>query len=205
MVPPPNEEMDYVLPSTKSQIQVLARYPELRRLYLAHLARFGSFTGAASYIRMRHETVDYFARTHPWFHKQMLDARNAHKDLIEQTIHRRAIDGWDEPKFGKSGIVGHVRRFSDQLLLAYARRHVPEYRESEVIRTSVQGEVIHKHKVEAKVLTPEQRAALRLLMGDEEEEAIEEPEVIKKITVEPSTNGHHPQNGTNGTNGTPHA
>lgn len=184
---PTADPTNYIVPEGQRQIQFLARYPELRKLYLQHLAKYGSRSGAAAYIRVAHDAVTNFAARNPWFEEQRMAAELAHKDLIDKTIHQRAIDGWNEPRFGKFGVMGHVRRFSDQLLIAYARRHIPEYREGDVTRTTVDGEVVHKHKVDVKALTPAQREALRLLVGANEEE----PEQIKQITVEPSTNGHH--------------
>lgn len=187
----------YIVPEGQRQIQFLARYPELRRLYLQHLAKYGSRTAAAAYIRVAHDAVTNFAARNPWFGEQREAAERAHKDLIEKTIHQRAIEGWDEPRFGKTGVVGTVRRFSDQLLVAYARRHIPEYREGDRTTQLVAGEVTHKHQVDARELTPQQREALRLLLGPQEEQT----EVIKQITLEePSTNGVS----TNGTNGTHH-
>jgi hypothetical protein len=180
---------------------VLMRYPELRRLFLKHLSRYGNITAAAHHIRVSVETVETFRRAHPWFQAQMDEAHQAHTALIEQTIHSRAIDGWLEPRFGKFGVQGHVRRFSDALLIAYAKRHVKEYREGDVQRTEVSGVVNHQHAVAADQLTPEQREALRKLLGDPEEVkpaqiTLSEPSANGKHA--PSTNGVH-RNGTNGT------
>ena len=191
---PPADLDGYIVPAGQRQVQFLARYPELRRLYLQHLARYGSKSGAAAYIRIGQDAVHDFASKHPWFKEQCETAEAAHKDLIEKTIHQRAIEGWDEPRFGKLGVIGKVRRFSDQLLVAYARRHIPEYREGDRTTQLVEGEVTHKHQVDARTLTPQQREALRLLLGTPEEPK----EEIKQITVEPSTNGSlngHSKNG----------
>lgn len=180
--PPPSPPAEV---RKSKQILTMLRYPELRRLYLEHVAKFGDLTAAAAYIRLSYETIDLFRQRHPWFGDQIEAARKGHRALIEQTIHQRAIDGWDEPRFGKFGIQGYVRRYSDQLLIAYARRHIPEYREGDVTRSTVEGEVVHKHSVDANALTPKQRDALRLLL-----EEGEEPEQIKQITLEPNGNAH---------------
>lgn len=169
---------------------VLMRYPELRRLFLKHFARYGNATAAAHHIRMSLETIEQFRKKHPWFQAQMNEAQAAHTALIEQTIHERAIDGWLEPRFGKFGVMGHVRRFSDTLLIAYARRHIKDYREGDVQHTEVSGNVDHRHSVNPAELTPAQREALRMLLGDPEEQP--KPAPVKQITVsapEPSANG----------------
>lgn len=171
-----------VLEASQGGTSLLLRYPELRRLFLKHYARFGNLTAAARHIRLSSETIDIFKNKHPWFAAQMEEATLAHKALIEQTIHERAIDGWLEPKFGKHGVMGHVRRYSDQLLLAYARRHIKDYREGDIVHSQVSGLVEHKHAVDAKMLTKEQRDALRLLLGPEEPE-----EEVKQIEVKART------------------
>lgn len=187
--------------------RILNRYPELRRIFLKHLARYGNIAAACAYIKVSPYTLDLYKQANPWFAEQMETAKEAHTALIEKTIHERAIDGWLEPKFGKFGVTGYVRKFSDQLLIAYARRHVPEYRQGEANVTTVQGTVDHVHSVKAAELAPEQRQALRLLLGTGDDDGMT-PGAAKKITVEPATpsaNGHAPStNGVhkNGTNGT---
>lgn len=189
-------ELELELPGPKvasNNVTVLARYPELRRLYIRHLARYGNIQAACAYIKTSVEAFDKFRRDYPWFNKEIEAALGAHKHLIEKTIHKRAIDGWLEPKFGKFGVNGYVRKYSDTLLIAYARRHVPEYRQGEDSTQTIKGTVEHVHSVRPAELTPEQREALRLLLGDPQGEEVK-PAEVKQIT---STNGHAP--GTNGT------
>lgn len=147
---------------------VLDRYPELRRLFLTHLARFGSLAAAATHIRCSVAMVKAYAERNRQFAEHMDDAINEHRGKIEQAIYERAIEGVEEPKFGNGGQIGTVRKYSDQLLLAYAKRHIPEYREGDVNRTevNVQGTVSHEHAVDLKQLSGEQRSALRLLLGE---------------------------------------
>ncbi len=54
------------------------------------------------------------------------EAANRH---IEAEIRRRAIDGWEEPVYQQGNLVGTVRKYSDTLLIFYAKRRMPEYRE----------------------------------------------------------------------------
>lgn len=46
-------------------------------------------------------------------------------ETIEEEIRRRAIDGVDEPVYQGGKLVGHVKRYSENLLLALARAHMP--------------------------------------------------------------------------------
>ncbi|QII84185.1 terminase [Bordetella hinzii] len=47
-------------------------------------------------------------------------------DLLEAEARRRAVDGVDEPHFYKDEVVGHVRKYSDTLLLALLKATRPE-------------------------------------------------------------------------------
>lgn len=191
---------------TKRKQISLLRYPELRTIYLEHLAKHGNRAMAADYIRVSSASVDEFRLKYPWFEAQCDESMAHHRGLIEATVRKRAIDGVLEPKFGKTGVIGHVRRYSDQLLLAYARRWIPEYR-TEENKMVVTGEVTHRHAVDAKVLTPEKRAALRLLLGAGDAPEPDMKTIEHKIVdvgnngASPNgTNGHHHTNGSNGYN-----
>lgn len=173
---------------------VFARYPELRALFLKHLARYGNLTAAAAHIRLSLTQVLDWRKDHPDFAADVETAMDHFRASIEGAIHTRAIDGWDEPKFTANGQIGTVRRYSDTLLIAYARRHIKEYREGDTVAGEVQH--THQHVVDVKNLTPQQRAALRVLLAEPE------PEVVKQITVSPSTNGVHKNGHHSNGNGT---
>lgn len=155
------------LPSKKPSI--LARYPELRKAFLKHYARYGSISAAATYCRISTSTATMYRDRNPEFAQAMEDALDEHRAKIERAIYERGVEGVDEPRFGASGQIGTVKRYSDQLLLAYAKRHIPEYREGDTSRVdvSVSGEVAHR--VEVKQLGADQRKALRVLLGTEPE------------------------------------
>lgn len=164
---------------------VFDRYPEIRMLYLKHLARYGVVTAAAAHCRVTPKQVEAYRHRHEDFAELEQQAFNAHKAGIEDAIRERAIEGVDEPRFGPGGmLVGYVKRFSDTLLLAYARRHIPEYREKVEQTGTVQHDHLHAHRVEVNALTAEQRNALRLLLGDSEE-----PEPVKLLKVESAESG----------------
>ena len=51
-------------------------------------------------------------------------------DRIEQEIHRRGVEGWDEPVYHGGQQVGVVRRYSDTLLIFLAKGMMPaKYRD----------------------------------------------------------------------------
>ena len=155
-------------PKKRARHSLLDRYPELRKAYLQHLARFGSASAAASFIRCSTASVRAYMERNPQFSENVENAMDEHRGKIEAAIYTRGIEGWEEPRFGANGVVGAVRKFSDPLLLAYARRHIPEYREGSVNRTELQvnAQINHQHAVDLKQLSGAQREALRLLLGD---------------------------------------
>lgn len=61
-------------------------------------------------------------------------------DVIRDEIRRRAIDGVDEPVYYQGNVVGHVRRYSDTVLLAMANAHLPDYRAAYAGRRGVEPE-----------------------------------------------------------------
>ena len=50
---------------------------------------------------------------------------------IEDEMLRRGVEGWDEPVFQKGELVGHIRRYSDQMLAQLHRIRRPDlYRDA---------------------------------------------------------------------------
>ena len=141
---------------------VFGRYPELRKVFLQHLARYGNKTAAAAHVRLSVEQIYVWEKKHEEFKAQVGEAMDRHRAHIEKAIHDRAIDGWEEPKYSATGLVGTVRRYSDNLLLAYAKRHIPEYREGGGVAKKVEHE--HTHRIQLGDLSEHQRNALRLLL-----------------------------------------
>ena len=62
------------------------------------------------------------------------------RDLLEAEARRRAAIGVDEPVFYKGEIVGHIRKYSDNLLMFLLKAHWPEkFRENVSIDQRVSG------------------------------------------------------------------
>ena len=64
--------------------------------------------------------------------------------VIEAEMKRRSIDGIIKPVFymGERVDGGKIREFSDMLLIAYAKRHEPAYRDRQTIDHNVTGGVL---------------------------------------------------------------
>lgn len=178
-----------------TQSTPFARFPEVRGLFLKHLARYGNMTAAAQHVRCSRSSIRTWIARHPDFQGELDAALDEHRAKIEKAIHDRAILGWNEPKFSTLGQIGVVRRYSDQLLLAYAKRHIKEYRDGEaplVHSGTVKHEHVHAHRVDVRALTKEQRGALRLLLGpppEEQETKLLSVEVGSAPDVDDHNNG----------------
>lgn len=53
-------------------------------------------------------------------------AKVAMVDYLESEALRRAVEGWEEPVYGKDGIIGTKQRFSDTLLIFMLKGAAPE-------------------------------------------------------------------------------
>ena len=95
---------------------------------------------------------------------------------IEHEVHRRGVEGYEEPVYGgryKENVVGTVRKYSDRLLELRARAMIPAYRErkhveldasiADVRRRAAEDE---KAALEAMArLTPDEQQQLRDLLS----------------------------------------
>lgn len=84
-----------------------------------------SITGAVTSFRDARASDGEFAAA---WDAALEDARAE----VEYELHRRAVEGWDEPIYGgryRERVVGTVRRYSDRLLELRVKGLMPEYRE----------------------------------------------------------------------------
>lgn len=98
-------------------------------MFLAVYEKTASVLAAAEQAEID-RTLVYYWQEHD---EQFLFAYNladkAANMHIEAEIRRRAIDGWDEPLVSAGKRLGTVRKYSDTLLIFYAKRRMPEYRD----------------------------------------------------------------------------
>ena len=89
------------------------------------------------FLRLRevHEEIDELTKL----------AIDFYRERIQETIHNRAIEGWDEPVFYQGRPVGSIRKFSDRLLELQAKRFCPEYRDRSEVDVNVSGGVLVIH------------------------------------------------------------
>ena len=85
-------------------------------------------------------------------------------EAMEREAVRRAHEGWEEPVYQRGECVGHVRKFSDTLLIFMLKSRRPEvYRE--VHQHQHAGRVEHRHQLDLSKLGPEELAELESLVA----------------------------------------
>jgi hypothetical protein len=94
----------------------MKRSPKKEARFLSELAAGNSITAACRAIGIGRPAA-YQWRKDPTFAKRWEDALEAGADLLEDELKRRAVDGVEEPVFYQGKIVGHVHKYSDNLLM----------------------------------------------------------------------------------------
>lgn len=113
--------------------QKLQAIKERQDRYLAGRQRYGTLVKACRYARVSPHTVyawrdenqanGYIAAEFLRLEKQ---AHSEYCDLLEAEAHRRGVQGVREPVYYQGKVVGHIRRYSDTLLLAKLNANMPE-------------------------------------------------------------------------------
>ncbi len=74
-----------------------------------------------------HRSTAYHARKNDKaFREAWTEALEVGCDALEYEARRRAVEGIDEPVFYQGKVCGHIKRFSDNLLVVLLRAHRPE-------------------------------------------------------------------------------
>lgn len=110
--------------------------------YLELLSRSGQQSSSAYQVGVTAKTVQAHARQNPEFKAACGDALDRYRERIDGEVRRRGLEGVEEPVFFQGIVVGWLRKYSDQLLLAHAKRHVPEYRDRVQADLNVTGGVL---------------------------------------------------------------
>lgn len=139
---------------------------ERKDLYFKELEKHGEPPIAREVIGVSHTTISRHRKEDENFTKRESQAMETYRSKIAAEIHRRGIDGWLEPVFQGGVKVGAKIKFSDVLLLAQARRHIPEYREKMQIdqTTKVEGDLLG---LSLEQLSPKSRRLLRQIIEQE--------------------------------------
>ena len=103
----------------KKQRDFLVKYLEVATIF--HAAAAVGITRKTHYDWLDHD---------PEYATAFADARECATDVLEKEARRRAVDGVDEPVYQGRRLVGHIRKYSDTLLIFLMKGARPDiYRE----------------------------------------------------------------------------
>ena len=94
--------------------------------FLAALAESGNVGLACRFGSVARATVYRYRNTDVKFAEAWDDAIDEATDSLELELRRRAKDGVEEPVYYLGEVVGHVRKYSDTLLIFYLKAYRPE-------------------------------------------------------------------------------
>ena len=100
----------------------------LQNLFLEHYRVSGLRAASAEVVGVPLRSVERWRRQ-PTFAEAMEDAEEHYRDTVRREIHRRAVEGWEEPVYRGGLLAGYVRRYSDALLVLLSKTKLPEFRE----------------------------------------------------------------------------
>lgn len=115
---------------------------EARAAYLEHLSQTGRKTDSARAAGVSLQTVRNHMKLDPTLADEVEDALEVYKDSLRAEIHRRAVEGVEEPVYYQGAVCGSVTRYSDRMLELEAKRHMPEYRDKNTVDVNHKGGVL---------------------------------------------------------------
>lgn len=102
-----------------------------KRRVLQHYINTGGQVGKSCRLAgISHQTHYNWLAADPDYAAAYALAQERSLDVIEQEIIRRGVKGWKEPIIYQGKVTGHVRRYSDNLLMFLAKRRDPLYRDN---------------------------------------------------------------------------
>lgn len=144
-----------------------------RERFVTLLARCGLEANVLKALGRRPEDLEATRKADRTFAGECDFAMSLRRAEIEGEISRRGMEGWEEPVFYHGDQCGTIRKFSDQLLLALARRNIPEYRESVRVEQQHGGRVQVDHGLEGlRRLSPAAQDKLREILVEAEMAAL---------------------------------
>lgn len=105
--------------------------PDHRAAFLAALAECGNARDAARQVGLSRSTVYQWRDTDAVFADAWAKAQRIGVEALEDEARRRAYSGVEEPVYQGGKLVGHVRKYSDTLLIFLLKGAKPEtYRDN---------------------------------------------------------------------------
>lgn len=147
--------------------------PEARNLLLECIRRTGVIGPACDEIGISRRTLANHRAVDETLEDDIKAAKQDFVDRAEAELARRAVEGLIKPVFYRGERVdnGEIREYSDQLLIALLKRHVPEYRDGPLVQFGDNHITLVAFPDRVQSLQDERRKALREVgvMEDAEE------------------------------------
>tara|TARA_R110002033_G_scaffold48042_3_gene93951 strand:- start:116605 stop:117654 length:1050 start_codon:yes stop_codon:yes gene_type:complete len=116
--PDPSREREGNTPTTRHD----GWLPDIRVKFLEALSRTGNVGAAAYYVQRSRQSAYDLRRRDPDFARGWQAALVLARDVAEDALQERAIDGIEEPVYYHGEVVGMRRRYDSRLLLAHLAR-----------------------------------------------------------------------------------
>ena len=102
---------------------------EEKDMILDGVEQWGSITGACSHdnkIKSKPSTIHMYCSLFPEFGRAIEVSKQLFKDRLEALLVERAIEGTENPQFGKGEFIGDYKIKNDKLLLELMKAKMPE-------------------------------------------------------------------------------
>ncbi|MFC2000025.1 terminase [Chloroflexota bacterium] len=119
---------------------------QLKKAFLDAYAEKGTVTAAATAVGINRWTHYDWMKKCARYEKDFARAESLYCDILEAELHRRGVEGWDEPVYQQGGLVGTVRKYDSTILIFKCKGHIPEkYRDRQDIKVTGPVEMIVRH------------------------------------------------------------
>lgn len=136
-----------VEPERQAKIRQAQDHKELRRarqkVFLKAFEDLGVMSAAAKQVGIYPNTIHIWRRRDPVFRQRYNRVLELHIEKLEQECDRRAVEGVDRPVFQNGTLVGHIKDYSDVLLIFRLKALAPhKYRDNPPPRAPQDGETL---------------------------------------------------------------
>jgi len=136
------EKSDGDTSKLKGHNQPVMYTPEMITHMLNEITRTGVAETAARAYGLRIRRVLYLRRELPALEDLWQEALDLYRQRVVCAVHRRGVEGWEEPVWYQGQQVGTVRRYSDRMLELQLKKHDSSYHDKSVTDVVHHGGVL---------------------------------------------------------------
>jgi len=112
-----------------------------QQLYLDAIEEHGEPALARQEVGFTYETIRQHRLKNPEFAEAEEEALRIYRAKLAKEVHRRGVEGVQEPIYWNGMVVGWITKYSDRLLELHIKRHNPEYRDKFTVKQEHSGAV----------------------------------------------------------------